>query len=128
MPLVVFGFEPKEPGAAEDKVGSMVIIFSIWNTMAGSAIVSLPWAFQTSGLLLGIIISFVSFLVSYYTCYLIVLTAKKDKDYVYTLKKYFGMKGFYVGLIGPTILIFGAIAVYFVVLVQSLYPLLVVLL
>lgn len=31
-----------------------------------------------------------------------------------------------MGLIGPTILIFGAITVYFVVIVQSLYPLVVV--
>mmetsp|Transcript_5400 Transcript_5400/g.9077 ORF Transcript_5400/g.9077 Transcript_5400/m.9077 type:complete len:256 (-) Transcript_5400:765-1532(-) len=31
--------------------------------------------------------------------------------------------GWYIGLIGPTILIFGAITVYFVVIVQSIYPL-----
>ena len=34
-----------------------------------------------------------------------------------------GRFGYYIGLIGPTILIFGAITVYFVVIVQSLYPL-----
>jgi len=38
------------------------------------------------------------------------------------------MKGYYIGLIAPTILVFGAITVYFVVITQSLYPLLVVLL
>jgi len=66
--------------------------------------------------------------VSFYTCALIILTAKGDTDYVFTLKKYFGMKGWYIGLIGPTILIFGAITAYFVIIVQSLYPLLVVVL
>lgn len=65
---------------------------------------------------------------SFYTCALIIMTAKGDTDYVFTLKKYFGMKGWYIGLIGPTILIFGAITAYFVIIVQSLYPLLVVLL
>ena len=96
--------------------------------MVGSAMVSLPWAFSESGIILGILISFTSFIISYYTCALIIITAKDDSDYVFTLKKYYGMKGWYLGLIGPTILIFGAITVYFVVIVQSLYPLLVVLL
>jgi len=85
--------------------------------------VSLPWAFQTSGILLGLIISFTSFVISYYTCALIIKTTKNDTDYVFTLRKYYGKLGFYIGLIGPTILIFGAITVYFVVIVQSLYPL-----
>jgi hypothetical protein len=48
---------------------------------------------------------------------LIIITAKNDKDYIFTLKKYYGKWGWYMGLIGPTILIFGAIAVYFVVIV-----------
>jgi amino acid permease len=42
----------------------------------------------------------------------------------FRLRKYYGKPGFYIGLIGPTILIFGAITVYFVVIVQSIYPLL----
>ena len=96
--------------------------------MVGSTMVALPWAYSQSGIVLGILISFVSFLVSFYTCALIIMTAKGDTDYVFTLKKYFGMKGWYIGLIGPTILIFGAITAYFVIIVQSLYPLLVVLL
>lgn len=116
-------FIKKDQATDDDKVSSVVIVFSCWNTMAGSAIVSLPWAFQETGLLLGIIISFTSFLISFYTCYLIIETAKKDKDYIFTLKKYFGKTGYYIGLIGPTILIFGAITVYFVVIVQSAYPL-----
>ena len=96
---------------------SLVIIFSFWSTMAGSAITQLPWAFQQSGFILGIVISLTSFLISYYTCNLIIITAKNDKDYIFTLKKYYGKWGWYMGLIGPTILIFGAIAVYFVVIV-----------
>jgi amino acid permease len=110
----------ERPGESSD----LQIIFSCWNTMAGSAMVSLPWAFQTAGILLGSCITLVSFLVSYYTCSLVIITTKNDKDYVFTLRKYFGKPGFYMGLIGPTVLIFGAITVYFVVIVQSIYPLL----
>ena len=104
-------------GADDEKSSSMVIIFSCWNTMVGSAMVSLPWAYLESGIILGIMISFTSFVISFYTCSLIIKTAKNDEDYVFTLKKYYGKPGFYIGLIGPTVLIFGAITVYFVVIV-----------
>ena len=55
-------------------------------------------------------------------------TAGSDVDYIVTLEKLFGKTGRYVGLIGPTILLFGALTVYFVVITQSLYPLIYVLL
>lgn len=104
-------------GNGQGKASSLVIIFTCWNTMVGSAMTTIPWAFQQSGILMGIFISFIGFLTSYYTCSLIIKTAKKDTDYIFTLKKYFGKQGFYIGLIGPTVLIFGAITVYFVVIV-----------
>ncbi len=84
--------------------------------MIGTAVVSLPWAFQQSGLGLGIIITFVSFLVSWYTCKLIVDASINDKDYSLTLKKYYGKWGFYLGLICPCVLIVGADIVYYVVM------------
>ena len=115
FPLI--GAQAAADGEQPAKSSSLVIIFSCWNTMVGSAMVSLPWAFSESGIILGILISFTSFIISYYTCALIIITAKDDSDYVFTLKKYYGMKGWYLGLIGPTILIFGAITVYFVVIV-----------
>ena len=85
--------------------------------MVGTSMTTLPWAFKEAGLLLGCTLSFTSFIISFYTCALIVWTAKNDGDYVFTLKKYYGKPGFYVGLIGPTILIIGALTVYFCVIV-----------
>ena len=46
--------------------------------MVGSAVVALPYSFQETGIVFGVIISFVSFITSYYTCALIIETAKKD--------------------------------------------------
>ena len=43
-------FENKNDG----KHSSLSIIFSIWNTMTGSSVVTLPWAYSQSGLLMGI--------------------------------------------------------------------------
>ena len=58
--------------------------------MIGTAVVSLPWAFQESGMLLGFIITFTSFMVSFYTCKLIIDMAGDDPDYSDTLRKYYG--------------------------------------
>lgn len=78
-----------------------------------------------------------SFLVSFYTCQLIVDASKHDKDYSLTLKKYYGKLvhinnkltdfvgtvGFYIGILCPTCIVVGAVVVYFVVMCQCLYPL-----
>ena len=112
----------------------MVIIFSFWKTMMGSAVVSLPWAFQQAGLVIGCFITFTSFLVSYYTCYLIVRTARRDSDFFDTVYRYYGKSadtrlvnlsidlnaclgapGYYTGSIMLVVLLFGVLTVYFVI-------------
>ena len=113
----------EEEVVEETKQRSSVIIVACWNTRVGPSMVSLPWSFQSSGILLGIIVSFTSFVVSFYTCALIIRTSKTDSDYVKTLQRYYGNSGYYFGIICPIFLIFSAIIVYFVVIVQSLYPL-----
>lgn len=113
----------------------MVIIFSCWKTMIGTAVATLPWTFQQSGIVLGLILSFTSFLISFYTCKLIIDMAGTDSDYSETLRKFYGKSihahclgqlfqltndtivgkfGFYAGLIAPAILILGAVACFFV--------------
>jgi hypothetical protein len=86
---------------------------------------------------LAVIITVVSFFVSFYTCKLIVDATGDDPDYADTLKKYYGKYllsfliqffsgkwGYYSGLICPCILIFGAVVVYFVIMTQVIYPML----
>ena len=77
----------KEPG---EKQNSFVIIFSCWNTMIGTVIVALPWAYQQAGIAMGCLITFTSFFVSFYTCYLIIDCTGQDADFCVTLKKYYG--------------------------------------
>lgn len=110
-----------EPG---EKQNSYVIVFSIWNTMMGSTIVSLPWAFQQSGLALGFCITFSSYIVSFYTTKLIVDGTGKDADFCITLKKYYGKPGYYLGIIFPALLTLGVLTVLFIILSQLSYPIL----
>ena len=72
--------------------------------------------------MLGLILSFTSFLISFYTCKLIIDMAGNDADYSDTLKKFYGKFGYYAGLIAPAILILGAVACFFVTMNQVLYP------
>ena len=58
--------------------------------MLGTAVATLPYNFQQSGIILGLILSFTSFLVSFYTCKLIIDTAGNDADYSDTLRKFYG--------------------------------------
>jgi hypothetical protein len=46
---------------------SLITIFSICNCMIGSSLTSLPWAYSQSGLVLGVLISFVLFFICFYT-------------------------------------------------------------
>ena len=66
------------------------MVFSLWKAMIGSAIVTLPWAFQQSGVCIGSLITFTSFVVSYYTCTLVVKTSKKEENFAEACKKQFG--------------------------------------
>jgi len=105
--------------------------------MIGTAVVMLPWTFQQSGIVLGLIFCFTSFLISFYTCKLIIDMAGTDPDYADTMKKFYGkcrphslnalplcigQFGYYSGLIAPAILILGAVCVFFVTMNQVLYP------
>jgi solute carrier family 38 (sodium-coupled neutral amino acid transporter), member 9 len=83
----------------DGKHSSFVTIFSCWNGMAGTSMVTVPWAFQQSGIVLGSILTFIAFSISYFTCYLVVLTAKGDLDYTDTLKRHFGRAGWIVGMV-----------------------------
>ena len=63
-----------------------------------------------------------SYLVCFYTTKLIIDTTGQDFDFCITLKKYYGKKGFYVGIIAPALLMLGALTALFVILSQLLYP------
>lgn len=107
-----------------EKHNSYVIVFSIWNTMIGTAVVCLPWAFQQAGMLLATCICFSSFIVCFYTTRLIVISTGSDADFSITLMKYFGKAGYYAGIVFPALLLLGTISALFVILSELTYPIL----
>jgi len=51
------------------KQSSLVTIFSIWNTMLGTSLLSMPWAVQQSGLLMGMLMIALTGGICLYTAY-----------------------------------------------------------
>lgn len=62
------------------KHGSFTIIFTVWNNLVGASLITIPWAFSNAGLLLGTLIVFGSFLISFYTTWLIMKLTRDDED------------------------------------------------
>jgi amino acid permease len=81
--------------------------------MAGTGVVTMPWAFQGSGILLGTVLTLVAFTISFITCYLVVITAGTDIDYTVTLTRYFGKKGWIVGMMCFILNLYVPILIFF---------------
>ena len=60
---VIPGDTNKETG----KHGSLTNIFSCWNGMVGTGLVTIPWAYSESGLLLGVALTIGAFVISFTT-------------------------------------------------------------
>ena len=75
-------------------------------------------------MLLGCIICFTSYIVSFYTTKLIIDATGNDADFSITLKNYFGKKCYYIGILAPALLILGVLIVLYVVLAELSYPIL----
>ena len=84
--------------------------------MIGSGIVSLPWTFNNSGFLLGMIICIIGVAISYRTCVLMIRTAGNDDSYFDTLRKYWGRWAQYLGLIATLSIFFAAVCAYFIIM------------
>ena len=75
---------------------SMTAVFTIWNVMVGASVLTMPYSFYNSGLIIGIFITFASFIIQMRTCIycLRVANDNADEDYFDMIKNYWGKKGF----------------------------------
>ena len=99
-------------------------IFCTWNCMAGTATTVIPWAYQQSGLILGIGLTFLAFSLSFYTCWLVMSTGSNDIDYTDTLRKQFGKAGYTIGMLCFIVNFSVPIILFFQMLAENLYPIL----
>lgn len=71
---------------------------------------------------MGIILTFIAFMFSFYTCLLVMKVAGNDVDYTDTLRKQFGKAGYIAGMTCFIINFSVPIILFFQLLAQDLYP------
>lgn len=81
--------------------------------MVGSSLLALPWAFSESGIIAGVAICLVTFLVGFYTCRLMLASSIHDDDFSDTVYKYFGDWGWRLCMFFSLLLVFAAIIIYY---------------
>ena len=73
---------------------------------------------------LSLCICFTSYIISFYTCKLIIDTTDRDADFCITLKRYYGNFGYYTGILFPLFMLLSTVIVLFIILSELLYPIL----
>ena len=117
----------KVPGDTDrqtGKHGSLTTIFSVWNAMVGSGLLTIPWAYSEAGLALGLLLTFIAFVLSFLTQYFVMVAAGDDLDFTETLRRNFGRRGWYCGMFIFIGMLTIPIILYTQLLAQTLYPVL----
>ena len=120
----------KDKKPKSKKVSSIQTIFSIWNTMIGSTIVSLPFNVYCAGIIPTIVIGLLYGFICYFTCYIVVKLGGKEEEYANIVYNYFdygfGKKyakmGRVLQITFNLMINIGATIVYFLIINQNLYP------
>uniref|UniRef100_A0A0N5BL15 Sodium-coupled neutral amino acid transporter 9 homolog n=1 Tax=Strongyloides papillosus TaxID=174720 RepID=A0A0N5BL15_STREA len=113
----------------QGKQGSIVTIFSIWNTMMGTSLLAMPWAISQAGLLLGIFLVLGMAGLALYTAYRIVqspdgllMAVEEGKAEATDVCRYFwGKSGEYTSVFFSIITLLGGVLVYWVLMSNFLY-------
>ena len=121
----------KEPEESQTKkISSLQTVFSVWNTMIGSSIVSIPYNVYCTGIIPTVFIGLLYGFICYLTCSVVVRLGGKEEDFAVVVYNYF-FYGF-----GPRAAKFGKILqitfnlminvgatfIYFLIINQNLYP------
>ncbi|XP_069780474.1 neutral amino acid transporter 9 isoform X1 [Narcine bancroftii] len=107
---------------------SIVTIFSIWNTMMGTSILSLPWGLKEAGFTFGIILIVLMSMLMLYCCYRVVKSRQtvvhldtSSWEFPDVCKYYFGSFGQWSSLLFSLISLYGAMIVYWVLMSNFLF-------
>jgi len=107
------------------KQGDLISIFTTWNMMMGTSLLTIPWALQQSGLTTGLVIMLVLFISAIYTAVILLKGAKHlDVDpttrlmpeFTLSCERFLGKWTLYVNIGSTVILLGGALIVYWILM------------
>ena len=112
------------------KISSIQTIFSVWNTMIGSTVLTIPYSVYCAGIIPTIFIGLLYGFVCYLTSAVIVRLAGKEEDFAVIVYNYFyygfGPKSAKIGKILQItfnlLMNTGATFIYFLIINQNLFP------
>lgn len=112
------------------KRGSIQVIFSLWNTMIGSSIVSIPFNVYRAGIIPTVVVGLIYGFICYYTCSIVVKLSGKEEEFGNVVFCYFNLAfGKKIAKVGKVLQItfnlminIGATFIYFLIINQNLYP------
>lgn len=90
--------------------------------MAGSSVLTLPWAYLQSGLVLGFTITTVGFVVSLWTCLLCISVTDPRGDFFDAVRVYMGPCNQGLAILSFLMICESAIIAQFMVSSQMMYP------
>ena len=122
--------ELEKPPKDEKKISSIQTVFSIWNTMIGSSIVSIPYNVYYTGIIPTVCIGLLYGFICYLTCSVVVRLGGKEEDFAVIVYNYFyygfGKRAAKIGRILQIafnlMINIGATFIYFLIINQNLYP------
>eukprot|EP00727_Mastigamoeba_balamuthi_P009231 m51a1_g4930 hypothetical protein (458) ;mRNA; f:264117-266227 len=105
--------------------GSFTTIFSVWNTMVGSALLTYPWGFTKSGLAGGVAVVLAMGLATWYTMSLVLRHGRRRTDFIDVCSDVLGRPGRCLAWLGSVLVTFGATVVYNLLVATNAYSLVV---
>uniref|UniRef100_A0A914URW5 Amino acid transporter transmembrane domain-containing protein n=1 Tax=Plectus sambesii TaxID=2011161 RepID=A0A914URW5_9BILA len=113
-------------GDGSSKQGSLVTIFSIWNAMVGSALLSMPWALNQAGFFLGVGLFCGMPLIAFYTAYLIIkipqgLNLSGDAEFPDICRYFWGRRMERFATSFSLVALFGGVIVYWILMSNFLF-------
>ncbi|XP_022319194.2 neutral amino acid transporter 9-like [Crassostrea virginica] len=115
------------PIVTEGKQSSLITIFSLWNTMMGTSILSMPWAIRQAGFLTGISLLVFMALLMFYTSYRILkamqTTGKLDSgvDFSDVCHMSLGRWAQILAVVSSLLTLLGGAIVYWILLSNFFY-------
>jgi len=112
----------RSPGGTRrrPRQSSISTIASIWNTMIGSTLVTLPYGFSQAGMVDGVLVILVMGGICCYTCCLVIWHGSKFPDFTDFTKHFFGQRGAVASMFASVLVLTGALIAYHILMAQNL--------
>jgi sodium-coupled neutral amino acid transporter 9 len=112
--------EVDDGAVTEIRYSKLATVVAITNTMVGSTVLSIPWAWSQAGLLLGFIFFVAVGLVSYYTCMLVIKHGEGYADLGDVCTRYLGKWSQSVCVFTSILVLVGASIAYHIYMSDAL--------